>query len=242
MKLCVAQTRPARGDIGANTDSHIGFVEAAIQYGAELIIFPELSLTGYESELAAELAIERDDERLEPFQALADSGDIAIALGAPTKTDGKPHISLIVFRPNRAREIYSKRYLHPGEEAFFDAGQNRDIALETDRRTALAICYEISVAQHAEDACAGGAEVYAASVVMFATGIEHACNRMPEIARNHSMVSAMSNCVGLADGRECAGRSSIWSSNGSLVAQLDDKNQGWILFDTNSGEAVVKYL
>lgn len=238
----MAQTRPARGDIGANIHSHIRFVEAATQCGAELIVFPELSLTGYESELAAELAIDASDERLEPFQALADSGNIAIAAGAPIKTDAKPHIGLVVFRQNRAREVYCKRYLDPDEEPFFSTGQNRDIALETDRKTALAICYEISVAQHAEGASAAGAEIYAASVVMFATGIEHACNRMPEIARDHAMVSAMANCVGLADGRECAGRSSVWNSDGRLLARLDDKNQGLIVFDTNSGEAVVKYL
>jgi len=241
MKLCIAQTKPFSGDIPANVRSHLEFAQTAVSLGAELIVFPELSLTGYEPDLAGELAIDVDDQRLAQFQALADSGNIAIALGAPMKTDTKPHIGLVVFSPYRVGEVYCKRYLHSDEEPFFSAGENRDVALGADRKTAFAVCYEISVPQHAEDAFAGGAEIYAASVAKFASGIEKACDRMQAIARSYSAVASMSNCIGWADGQECAGRSSIWS-DGELVAQLDDKREGLIIFDTNAGEAVTKYL
>jgi len=56
MKICVAQTRPVKGDIQSNIENHKKFIDLAVSGGADTIIFPELSLTGYEPELAKELA------------------------------------------------------------------------------------------------------------------------------------------------------------------------------------------
>ncbi len=47
MKICVAQTRPVKGDIQTNIDNHKRLIDLAISNGADTIIFPELSITGY---------------------------------------------------------------------------------------------------------------------------------------------------------------------------------------------------
>ena len=47
MKICIAQTRAVKGDIEANLVNHKKSIELAAAHGAEMIIFPELSLTGY---------------------------------------------------------------------------------------------------------------------------------------------------------------------------------------------------
>ena len=52
MKICVAQTRPIKGNIEANIENHINLLKLAISNEAEAVFFPELSLTGYEPELA----------------------------------------------------------------------------------------------------------------------------------------------------------------------------------------------
>ena len=52
MKICIAQTKPVKGNISSNIEAHIGFIERALTFGTEAIFFPELSLTGYEPELA----------------------------------------------------------------------------------------------------------------------------------------------------------------------------------------------
>ncbi len=52
MKICVAQTRPVKGDIQGNIENHIKLIDLAVLNGADTIIFPELSITGYEPELA----------------------------------------------------------------------------------------------------------------------------------------------------------------------------------------------
>ena len=60
MKICLAQTRSFKGEVQKNIENHLRMVKQAIASQASLIIFPELSLTGYEPELAKELAANID--------------------------------------------------------------------------------------------------------------------------------------------------------------------------------------
>ncbi len=58
VKIGLAQTYPKLGDIQANLDSHLATVEEAAAQGVELLVFPELSLTGYQvQDLVAEVAL-----------------------------------------------------------------------------------------------------------------------------------------------------------------------------------------
>ena len=45
MKICVAQTKPVKGDIEANIHSHEKLIEMAVSVGTDFITFPELSIT-----------------------------------------------------------------------------------------------------------------------------------------------------------------------------------------------------
>lgn len=47
LRLALAQIAPRLGDLQANLEMHLRYIEQARQAGAHLIIFPELSLTGY---------------------------------------------------------------------------------------------------------------------------------------------------------------------------------------------------
>lgn len=44
MKICVVQTKPIKGDILANIDRHLEFINLAVSSGANLIAFPYLSI------------------------------------------------------------------------------------------------------------------------------------------------------------------------------------------------------
>jgi len=47
LPLALAQFNTRLGDVDANLDRHLAFADEARRQGAELVIFPELSLTGY---------------------------------------------------------------------------------------------------------------------------------------------------------------------------------------------------
>src|SRR5688500_4821533 len=100
MKICVVQTKPVKGRIDRNIHKHKQLINLAISHGAGIIIFPELSITGYEPELAKELAMEPDDPRLDDFQTISDARQVTIGVGVPTKNERGICISMILFHPN----------------------------------------------------------------------------------------------------------------------------------------------
>ncbi|WP_420644082.1 carbon-nitrogen hydrolase family protein [Candidatus Leptofilum sp.] len=231
MRICLAQIQPVTGNIAQNITCHQQFVDKAIAHRADLILFSELSLTGYEPTRAQELAIAPDDARLDVFQRQADAGNITICVGVPTQGEPLPGISLLIFQPQQPRTLYTKQFLHVDERPFFTAGQKTTALIGPQNEAALAICYEISVPEHAQAAADKGAKIYLASVAKYARGIEEAYGRLAHIAQTHRMTTFMANCVGLADGERCAGQSAVWNRKGECVAQLDDSNEGLIIFD-----------
>jgi predicted amidohydrolase len=229
-----------KGDIAANIERHKELI--ALARGVDVVFFPELSLTGYEPTLAKELAIDADDRRLDTFQAISDSCAVTLGVGAPTRSVSGARITMFLFQPHKPRLIYSKCYLHPDEEPFFIRGQ-QIITLELGRAViAPAICYEVSVLEHAENAARRGASIYMASVAKTAKGLEAAIPNLAEIARTYSMTVLMANCVGECDGCECSGKTSIWSKNASLLGQLNDRDEGILMIDTDTEEIVARTL
>ena len=242
MKICVAQTRPIKDDIQSNIANHKKLIDLAVFNGADTVIFPELSITGYEPELSKELATDRDDSRFDYFQMIADTKQITIGIGVPTKNNIGICISTIIFQPHQARKTYSKKYLHPDEEEFFVSGKNQDSWLGSKTNIALAICYELSIPAHAEDAFKHGAEFYIASVAKSVNQVDKAIERLSEIASQYSMTVLMSNCVGQSGGMECGGKTSLWNNKGLLLGQLDDTNEGVIIIDTDTHEIIQKTI
>ncbi|MBA4184569.1 MAG: carbon-nitrogen hydrolase family protein [Acidobacteria bacterium] len=242
MKICVAQTRPVKGDIQCNIDSHKKIIDMAVSSGADTVIFPELSITGYEPELSKDLATDKDDCRFDDFQKISDAKQITIGVGVPIKNNEGVSISMVLFQPHEARQTYSKKYLHSDEEEFFVSGQSSISLLDGKINIALAICYEISVPEHAENAYKRGAGVYIASVAKSADGVEKAVKTLSEIAGKYSMTVLMSNCVGHCDNFESAGKSSVWNDKGLLIGQLNDTNEGILIFDTDTQKLIEKTI
>lgn len=238
MKICIAQTNPIKGNIPKNIENHKKLIKLAIQNDGDIIIFPELSLTGYEPELAKELATTQDDERFDEFQKISDSNKIIIGIGLPTKNKQGTCIGMALFQPSKSRMTYSKEYLHPGEEHYFVTGKNLAPITVKNNKLAFAICYETSIPEHSEKAFNNGANVYIASVLNSINGIEKDINRISDIAKKHKMVAVMANFVGKSGNYDCAGKSSAWNNEGVLIEQLDNVNEGILIFDIDTEKTI----
>ena len=142
--------KASKRDIERNLDKHLKFINNALEKQPDLLMFPELSLTGYEPELARSLAIHSDDSRLTPLQEISNQYNIILCVGAPTINNDDLFISMIIFHPYKERVTYSKQYLYPSEEGIFTAGHTPCIIpYDEKNRIAPAICYELSNSEHA---------------------------------------------------------------------------------------------
>ena len=242
MKICAAQTKSVKGDVERNIENHKKVIGLAAFDGADMVIFPELSLTGYEPILAKELATDQDDARFDDFQKISDAKLIIIGAGMPTKSRSGVQISLLIFQPHKPRQIYSKQHLHEDEYPYFINGDSQVFLTLNDSRIAPAICYESLLPEHSENAFKSGAEIYLASVAKSAGGVEKAFNHFPEIARKYSMNVMMSNCVGECDNFQSAGKTSVWNSKGELVGQLNDRDEGILIFDADTEEIIERKI
>jgi predicted amidohydrolase len=235
MRISVAQMRSIKGDITANIAQHKILTLLAVQKKADMVVFPELSVTGYEPTLAKALAVNPDNAVFSEFQQLADKHKIIIGVGAPILSAGGICISLLFFHPHRLRQVYSKKYLHADEEPFFVSGENVSTRVK-GTGIELAICYEISVPQHAANAAKNGGTVYLASVAKSAKGVEMAHKTLADLAKKYGMTVLMANSVGPSDDFIGAGGSAAWDSNGGVLGQLDPESEGILMVDTVTGE------
>jgi len=242
MKIGIAQTRPVKGNIPENIDKHKRFVQLALSLRAEAIFFPELSLTGYEPGLAKDLAINKDDSRLDVFQQLSDANKITIGLGIPTRTDTGIRISMLIFQPGKSRQTYSKQQLHADEFSHFENGDRQVMVKVGNKKIAPAICFESLQPEHAERAFSRGAEVYITSVAKSESGVSKASEYYPEVAKKHSMPVLMSNCIGPCDNFVSMGGSAVWTGKGHLAAQLDERTEGVLVFDTETRVVIEQAL
>lgn len=239
MKICIAQIKPFKGHIDKNIRKHKKLIRMAASNGADLIVFPELSLTGYEPKLAKELAMHQDDKRLDVFQTISNINQITIGAGIPLKIHEGIQISMIIFQPSEGRQTYSKQHLHSDEIPYFVKGEHQVFLTIKNKKVAPAICYEALLPVHVENAVKIGAEIYIASVAKSAKGVEKAVNYFSEIARKYSILVLMANCTGFCDDFESAGKSAIWNKKGNLLVQLNETGEGILLVDTGTEETLV---
>ncbi|WP_256819126.1 carbon-nitrogen hydrolase family protein [Pseudomonas putida] len=238
MKLCAVQLASLKGDLPGNLQRHLVCIEQAAALGAELVVFPELSLTGYEPSVARQSALPVTSARLDPLQAACDRLGITVAVGLPLPTPDGIRIGMPVFCPDAPRQAYAKQRLHDDELPYFTPGHQALLLEVGEHRVAPAICYESMFMAHAAVARERGADLYLLSVAKTAKGIREGYAHYPEVARELGMPVLMANCVGPADTFIGAGGSAAWDSQGHLLASLDDHSEGLIVLDTHSASAI----
>lgn len=231
MKICLAQISSIKGDIQRNIEKHKEYILEAIDNKADLICFPELSITGYEPELAKELATTKDDIRFDEFQKLADYNDITICIGVPTVLGDDIYISMVIFQPLKERKTYSKQYLHTDEKPYFTEGKEHIIIECKGKSIAPAICYESLIPEHFERVKSMNIDLYMASVAKPEKNIQNAYAYFPKLANDNNIHVLMVNSVGYSDDFLATGQSAVWDSHGVLEQQLNSSSGKLLLIE-----------
>ena len=145
MRVGLAQVAPRLGAVDENVATHLEWVERARAERVDLLVFPELGLTGYLlQDLNEEVAMARDDPRLASLAAAA--GGMSVVVGfVERSSDEQLFIAAALLERGEARHVYRKSYLPNyglfDERRFFGAGeQMRAVDSETGVRLGICIC------------------------------------------------------------------------------------------------------
>ncbi|PHN25119.1 carbon-nitrogen hydrolase family protein [Pseudomonas sp. ICMP 561] len=218
--LAAAQCAIQAGDINSNVNLHIEFMQCASEHGVNLLVFPELSLTGYEPTLADALMQDVDSPVLLPLRQLARETSMTTVVGLPLRMPGheKPLIAAFILHGEGSVGVYTKQYLHPGEEQYFSAGNGGDLINIAGLPIALSVCADFSHPEHPSAAARQGAQVYASSVLIGEAGYPRDSSLLQSYSRLHEMALLMANHGGPTGGWAAAGRSAFWDEKGVCVA------------------------
>lgn len=216
LRVAAVQPRCVARDPAANARLHADAVRAA---RARVVVFPELSLTGYELDAGA---VSPADDALAPIvDACAASGSVAF-VGAPVADGaGREHIATLRVRADGIDVAYRKTWLGEAERTRFSPGPG-PVAVDVDGwLLGLGICKDTGVAEHVEATSALGIDAYLAGLVHLPEELEEQEARGLRIARASRAPVAFASFAGPTGGGydRTAGCSAIWSSAGAVLAR-----------------------
>ena len=164
MKIAIYQGagKPARVD--ENLDIIKGQALAAAAQGADLIIFPELFLSGYNiGQTVQELAEPADGPACRQASQIAREANIAILYGYPEKLDTAVYNSaLLIDRTGNTRANYRKTHLFGNyEKRFFQPGDALIMAQLEGLNIGILICYDVEFPEAVRALMYAGADLIA---------------------------------------------------------------------------------
>lgn len=238
-RIAFVQTVPLAGDVLGNLEQHLALIREASSESPEVIVFPELSLTGYELHSADELAFVVDDARLVPLREAAEAGRFTLVVGAPVRLRDKLYNGALLLGPDGTTRVHGKQYLGsfgeearvdgelpPGEPSIFVPGTEPEYLSLAGGIAAVAICAEANRPEHASHAAKQNARAYLACSFVIPSEYEAATRNLRKRAIDHKMLVGFANFGGPSGGLRSAGGSSAWAPGGELLAKLPDEGAG----------------
>ncbi len=145
LRVALAQLAPQLGDVTANLERHHAWLAEARSARADLVVFPELGLTGYLlQDLNSEVALRLDDQRLTDL-AGATSGLSAVVSFVEEAADHRLFIAAALMEDGAIRHVHRKVFLPNyglfDERRFFAAGsQIRAVPSRLGVGVGIAVC------------------------------------------------------------------------------------------------------
>jgi len=254
MKIALAQISPTLGNIDQNLKLHLDLIRKAVARKADLVVFPELSLTGYTlKDLAAEVAI-RPGKSATFRKLLEASRKIDLVFGFVEEAADDPGLiynAAAYLSRGRILHLHRKVFLPTSgmfEEGRFFASGRQFRPFDTGKvRAGLLVCRDFL--HYGSSYChfAGGAGLIITISAAPGRGAEDPeaqgfeTSRMWELMGESisffsSAVVVYCNRVGYEDGAVFAGGSFIYDPFGRLVARLPYLEEDFAVLEVELSE------
>jgi omega-amidase len=231
MKIAAAQMACAVGDVPANVRKMRDFAERAKSHGAEWIVFPEMSDTGYVMTVIRELASPWRKGAVPELQSLAKALALGIICGV-SERDANCIFNSQVMIDGRGQIVAKYRKTHlfaPGpveEHKCFAAGTELVTMEMGELRSGLSICYDLRFPEiYRVLAVDGRADIFVVSSAWPVVRREHL--RALAIARaiENQCFLVLANRVGVDDGAAFCGDSAIIDPGGAILAAASNDGE-----------------
>lgn len=246
MRIAIAQCTPALGAVQRNLAMHTDWIARASAGGAGLVVFPELSLTGYYlKDLAADVACAADDPVLAPIAEASRRIDVLAGFVERSK-DAKLHIAQGYWSGGSLRHVHRKVYLPTygifDDGRYFGPGAGF-VPFESAVGTAgLAICEDLWHLSVPYLYAVGGASVIFSPSASPGRGVAEggdlgtaaSCRMMARFYAQYLTVYVVfANRVGTEDGIGFWGGSEVVAPDGTVAARAAEFEEALLFADVD---------
>jgi NAD+ synthase (glutamine-hydrolysing) len=224
-RLALAQINSRVGDIDGNVEKIVDRIAQARDAGAELVLFPELAVTGYPPEdlLLKEHFLQAAGEAVAELAREAEG--IVVLVGFPERADDV-HNALAVLAEGELKAVYRKcrlpNYGVFDEQRYFQVGDSGAVLQLGDARLGLTICEDVWTPgpPASDEALAGASLIVNASASPYHAGKGVDRERMLiQRARDNLAAVAFTNLVGGQDELVFDGHSLLLDHEGKVLAR-----------------------
>jgi NAD+ synthase (glutamine-hydrolysing) len=248
MRLALAQINTTVGDLDGNRDLILARLDDSRAAGAELVLFPELAVTGYPPEdLLLRPAFVRSARRLLDEIAAATTGITAL-VGFPY-FEGDLYNACAVCSDGKVEAVYRKRFLPNygvfDEERYFASGRELVLLRLGEALIGVTICEDMwQPGPPATDLALVGAQLLLnVSASPFHVGKDREREEMfQQRARDTSSFVAFVNAVGGQDELIFDGHSVVLDDEGEVLARAPGFEEALLIVDVDPTAAMGRRL
>jgi len=228
LTLGIVQIRPERGNADDATSKILSRLSTAKTQGADLVLFPECSLTGYRTEGAQSVALDYEDRRIKEIEDKAMDLGLGVCFGFIEKEGSSLFISQELFYEGKSI-VYRKTHLGSKETGVFTEGSTFPMMEVRGVLTAMHLCWESHIPQISALYRKRGAQLL---LFPYASGMsgekcrENWSVHLPARASDNGCFAAASNLLMDTGGRAVGGGMCLWDAKGRAVREYygDDEN------------------
>jgi predicted amidohydrolase len=224
--IAIAQSQGCIADPVAALDQLDHEARTARTHAADLLVLPEMYLTGYNlgAERCAALAITPDDPLFDQLRIIATRHRIALCLGYPERVgDHIANSAALIDASGQLLLNHRKVHLFGAlDRAMFSCSGDRfDVVTWQGWRVGLAICYDIEFPESARLMALAGADMLLVPTALM-TPYDVVANHVVRArAYENQVYLAYANRCGREHNLDYVGLSSIISPDGSALAQAN---------------------
>jgi NAD+ synthase (glutamine-hydrolysing) len=248
MRLALAQMNTTVGDLDGNRERILSRLHEAKETGADVVLFPELAVTGYPPEdlLLRPSFVEAAEESL--AQIAREARGIVAFVGTP-HLDRDLYNVCAVCAGGEVKALYRKRFLPNygvfDEHRYFAPGRDLFLLEHGDVLIGPTVCEDIwQPGPPATDLALAGAQLIVnISASPFHVGKEREREQMLQTrARDNVCYVAFVNAVGAQDELVFDGHSVVLDDEGEVLARAPGFEEALLVIDVEPEEAVGRRL
>lgn len=226
MKISLAQFEPNLGDLKQNINDICDILKTESQFQSDLVLFPELSISGYieETELLDRVAIEDTSRILQKIMETCIQYHVDTIVSFP-EVDRQCYYITSVYIDCNGEIIgkYRKTHLFANEQMLFERGDEFVVVPSRFGNFGLMICYDLEFPEVARILKLKGAELILISTANMAPYQKHQDIYLASRALENEVPIAIANQFGVNGSLVFFGHSAVYDHNANCLLQVDDK-------------------